>query len=99
MPLPGAQTGSGLRPASAAAGSVVGTARSKSADVGRSDRAVPASGGDTHAYLSLRQPCSLLAGHMLHKPGDPLAGFDFARLAPYLPALAEGYGHEGCQFA
>jgi hypothetical protein len=36
---------------------------------------------------------------MLHKPGDPLAGFDFARLAPYLPALAEGYGHEGCQFS
>ena len=34
---------------------------------------MPASGGDTHAYLSLRQPCSLLAGHMLHKPGDPLA--------------------------
>ena len=61
----------------------------KSADVGRSDRAVPVSGGDTHAYLSLRQPGSLLAGHMLHKPGDPLAGFDFARLAPYLPALAE----------
>jgi len=27
---------------------------------------------------------------MLHKPGDPLAGFDFARLDPYLPALAEG---------
>ena len=31
---------------------------------------------------------------------DPLAGFDFARPAPYLPALAEGYGRdEGCQFA
>jgi hypothetical protein len=30
--------------------------------------------------------------------GDPLAGFDFAQLAPYFPALAEGYGHEGCQF-
>jgi large subunit ribosomal protein L36 len=24
--------------------------------------------------------------------GDPLAGFGFAWLAPYLPALAEGYG-------
>ena len=55
---------------------------------------MPASGGDTHAYLSLRQPCSLLAGHMPHKPGDPLAGFDFARLAPYLPALAEGNGKD-----
>ena len=27
---------------------------------------MPASGGDTHAYLSLRQPWSLLAGHTLH---------------------------------
>jgi large subunit ribosomal protein L36 len=31
------------------------------------DRAVPASGGYTHAHPSLRQPCSLWACHLLHK--------------------------------
>jgi large subunit ribosomal protein L36 len=57
------------------------------------DGAVPASVGDTHAQSSLRQPCSLWA-RLAAQTGDPLARFDFARPAPYLPALARGYGHE-----